>query len=88
MSSINQQNLRIEHIVGKVKKVLKTQNAISNSGMILKIILQGHNTGEKVSVTEEFMVNSKEKTITNLERELGRSVKFGTTHIYVGDKLI
>lgn len=88
--SVGLKNLRNHNIA------LKTQEVINRCGFNssgekkeFKVNLFGHNTGHSVKICESYIrdVSLKEKLTTELEKELGRSVSWGTRHLYFGKKL-
>ena len=90
-STVNSTNLRNHNIA------LKTQEVINRCGFNssgekkeFKVNLFGHNTGYSIKVCGSYIhdVSSKEKLTTELEKELGRSVSWGTRHLYFGEKLV
>lgn len=89
--TVNSTNLRNHNIA------LKTQEVINRCGFNssgekkeFKVNLFGHNTGYSIKVCGSYIhdVSSKEKLTTELEKELGRSVSWGTRHLYFGEKLV
>ena len=89
--TVNSTNLRNHNIA------LKTQEVINRCGFNssgekkeFKVNLFGHNTGYSIKVCGSSIhdVSSKEKLTTELEKELGRSVSWGTRHLYFGEKLV
>lgn len=90
-TTVNSTNLRNHNIA------LKTQEVINRCGFNssgekkeFKINLFGHNTGHSIKICESYIhdVSLKEKLTTELEKELGRSVSWGTRHLYFGEKLV
>lgn len=89
--SLNSTNLRNYNIA------LKTQEVINRCGFNssgekkeFKANLFGHNTGYSIKICGSYIhdVSLKEKLTTELEKELGRSVSWGTRHLYFGEKLV
>lgn len=89
--TVNSTNLRNHNIA------LKTQEVINRCGFNssgekkeFKVNLFGHNTGHSIEICESYIhdVSLKEKLTTELEKELGRSVSWGTRHLYFGKKLV
>lgn len=89
--SLNSTNLRNYNIA------LKTQEVINRCGFNssgekkeFKVNLFGHNTGYSIKICGSYIhdVSLKEKLTTELEKELGRSVSWGTRHLYFGEKLV
>lgn len=90
-TTVNSTNLRNHNIA------LKTQEVINRCGFNssgekkeFKVDLFGHNTGHSIKICESYIhdVSLKEKLTTELEKELGRSVSWGTRHLYFGEKLV
>lgn len=56
----------------------------------LKIKFVGQNTNYSVYVSNNFLKDDekKEKMIAAAKKKLDREIKFGTRHIYIGDKLM
>ena len=90
-TTINSKNLRNHNIA------LKTQEVINRCGFNssgkqkeFKVNLFGHNTGHSIIICESYIhdVSLKEKLTTKLEKELGRSVSWGSRHLYFGKKII
>ena len=89
--TVNSTNLRNHNIA------LKTQEVINRCGFNssgekkeCKVNLFGHNTGHSIKICESYIhdVSLREKLTTELEKELGRSVSWGTRHLYFGEKLV
>ncbi len=89
--TVNSTNLRNHNIA------LKTQEVINRCGFNssgekkeFKVNLFGHNTGHSIKICESYIrdVSLREKLTTELEKELGRSVSWGTRHLYFGEKLV
>ena len=87
--SIVAKNLQEKNISTKVIKCVESKDKIKNKQIILKVALNGHNTGYSVKVSNEFFYDEplKKEVIHHLEKELNREVDFGTRHIYIGNKL-
>lgn len=90
-TTINAKNLRNHNIA------LKTQEVINSCGFNslgekkkFKINLFGHNTGHSIEICENDIqdLSVKEKLTAKLEKELGRSVSWGSRHLYFGKKII
>lgn len=90
MSAITKENLRIQNISEKVIQVIEKKDTANKKAVVLKINLNGHNTGYSVNVSNAFFYNEKLKkeVVSHLEQLLNREVDFGTQHIYVGNKLM
>ena len=89
--TVNSTNLRNHNIA------LKTQEVINRCGFNssgekkeFKVNLFGHNTGYSIKICGSYIhdVSLREKLTTELEKELGRSVSWGTRHLYFGKKLV
>ena len=89
--TVNSTNLRNYNIA------LKTQEVINRCGFNssgekkeFKVNLFGHNTGHSIKICESCIhdVSLRERLTTELEKELGRSVSWGTRHLYFGEKLV
>ena len=90
MSTITKQNIRMQNISEKVIQFVEKKDTSTKKVVVLKINLNGHNTGFSVKVSNAFFYNQKLKkeVIANLEEILNREVEFGTRHIYIGNKLM
>ena len=90
-TTVNLANLRNHNIALKTQEVINRCD-FNSSGekKEFKINLFGHNTGHSIKICESYIhdVSLKEKLTTELEKELGRSVSWGTRHLYFGEKLV
>lgn len=90
MSTITKQNIRMQNISEKVIQFVEKKDTSTKKAVVLKINLNGHNTGYSVNVSNSFFYNEKLKkeVVLHLEQLLNREVDFGTRHIYIGSKLM
>ena len=90
-TTVNLANLRNHNIALKTQEVINRCDFYSSGEKIeFKINLFGHNTGHSIKICESYIhdVSLKEKLTTELEKELGRSVSWGSRHLYFGKKLV
>ena len=80
----------MQNISEKVIQFVEKKDTSTKKAVVLKINLNGHNTGYSVNVSNSFFYNEKLKkeVVLHLEQLLNREVDFGTRHIYIGSKLM